>query len=439
MVRSLVDMCIFNAMKYSIDIDKTLTYPPKVYKKILALDIAGCLESQFLKRFNTYTKENILLSGSVQSGKTHELLCYCWWSIYITNRHVIFLTRNIKSDILQLRERIDMFNTSIVKDERFFIKDERITIILANNYQIDKVYKIIKDRKYNLCIDECDLCIKSFDNSSKMETSFKDLKANAKHIVGATATGFATLALDKTISSVFKLENPLNYYSINDINIKIVDGSSRKIFLDIYSHLMKKSNFFILHNVSRYTVDHDIIALAINNMFPEIVTIIFNWKGTVVKINADEYRYTRSVPLSRILQSLKKYKYISIISGDLASRGLSFVSDDFKLHLTDQYFDPSLFTHGEKLIQGLRILGKYNDLPKLTLWCSDTTHKRIIEQYKNLNTYIDSRVSNKDIDRVYIDIPSVNFSRINVMSGLNKELNREGKIRYMTKIHDKDI
>ena len=102
--------------------------------------------------------------------------------------------------------------------------------------------------------------------------------------------------------------------------------------------------------------------------------------------------------ISEVLQILKNdpihnHQFISIISGHLASRGISFVSSDYSLHLTDQYFSPGTNTHGENLLQSLRILGCYKDNNPLTLWCSEQTWKLIVQQ----NNFINNLHNSPDI------------------------------------------
>ena len=119
--------------------------------------------------------------------------------------------------------------------------------------------------------------------------------------------------------------------------------------------------------------------------------------------------------ISEVLQILKNdihhsHNFISIISGHLASRGISFVSSDYSLHLTDQYFHPGKKSHGENLLQSLRILGCYKVNKNITLWCNKQTWKDILEQNKIINTLVESCDDNKEwfkyIQEVIISKPS---------------------------------
>ena len=47
----------------------------------------------------------ITLVGNIQSGKTNELINYCYTSVNYYKIPVIFILRNIKADLLQLLNR----------------------------------------------------------------------------------------------------------------------------------------------------------------------------------------------------------------------------------------------------------------------------------------------------------------------------------------------
>jgi len=107
----------------------------------------------------------------------------------------------------------------------------------------------------------------------------------------------------------------------------------------------------------------------------------------------NDIHYFKNYTIAEVLQILKEdthynHTHISIIAGQLASRGISFVSSDYNLHLTDQYFHAGKQTHGENLLQSLRILGCYNDNLPLTLWCSKVTWEAILEQTAIVNKLV---------------------------------------------------
>lgn len=371
-----------------------------------------------LTNYKFHKKEDILLSGNIQSGKTNQMLIYCWWSIFIARRQVVFVVRNIKADKLQLLERIKIFNKTFIKNKKYYInvinnscKNPGIIISLANYQQIKTLLLFnIHKRKYNLCIDEADICVKSKDNTSKLESFFVKLENNAKHILRVTATDFAVIVGKiNSITKIIKLDKPKNYIGIKDINIKIIDKKiieNDDYIIILYKELLKKDRFFILHSASKYKSDHLNYFNIITKNFKNITTIIYNGDGITLKpgehtdiqkkwlskynIDKEFYVFRKSVKISDVLQLVKHHKYIVVISGHLASRGVSFVSTDYSLHLTDQLYIPSPTTHGEGLLQGLRLLGCYNDKIIPTLWCSSKTKERILRFYNITNSITNS-------------------------------------------------
>ena len=145
------------------------------------------------------------------------------------------------------------------------------------------------------------------------------------------------------------------------------------------------------------------------------------------------FKIPKFYKLSDTLQIIKHHKFISIISGHLASRGLSFVSQDYKLHLTDQYYQPSNSAHGETLLQNIRLFGCYNDITPnnpLTLWVNKKIWKCIREQHKILKKYI-NKVKDKDniiekLSNVKTKFPKKRFSRPSIMRGVSSQLTKDG-------------
>ena len=53
----------------------------------------------------------ITIVGNIQSGKTNELINYCFTSVNYHKIPVIFILRNIRADLLQLLNRFNEHNT----------------------------------------------------------------------------------------------------------------------------------------------------------------------------------------------------------------------------------------------------------------------------------------------------------------------------------------
>ena len=262
-MKSLLSICVDNLHQVPIkDLEPLKEYllPRRISKMIHSLEIYNRFKtcSQFITKYKVNRKEDILVSGSIQSGKTNEMLFYCWWSIFICQRKVIFVCRNIKADKLQLLERISIFNQKFIQNKRFFIKETKpsskrrgLICIIANHIQTKRIYETIQG-DYNLCIDEADTCVKSrVKDEFRFQEYFKFIERNSKHQIGATATEFAVISAKKTLTRVLKMVEPSNYYGINDIETEFLpkltphNKPNDPNLTYVYDKLFQKSSFVI--------------------------------------------------------------------------------------------------------------------------------------------------------------------------------------------------
>lgn len=435
--------------EYNLPISKRIMGAMVMYKEL-------CEKSQFLEKYNKNLREDILLSGSVQAGKTNELLFYCWWSIFICRRRVIYMCRNITADKIQLLDRIKLFNEQIVVNPKYHIpisvKKIGLTCILANHHQIKTSLDLFENIEYNLCIDEIDTSIKSrYKNEFKIQEHFDKLREKALHQIGATATEFAVLSTKKTLTSILVLREPDNYYGLTSLKRRYINHnteSSRMAFENdipnirtIYPRLMKRDSFFILHSSSSFKFVHMDTLEYLAQHYPEITVFTYNGDFTYMKVGINQpipfankkrvknneglLRIPRGIPISEVIQEVKSHPYLCCISGHLAGRGISFVSSDYSRHLTDQYYSPSNSAHGETIIQGIRICGRYNDNPELNLWISRLNWGHITQQYrilKNMVSGIESGDITSSLSNMRIKIPGKRFSRPSIMRGIRSRV-----------------
>jgi hypothetical protein len=388
-------------------------------------------------------KNYVTLVGYVQSGKTNEEINFCYQSINIHKLPVIFITRNIKVDITQLLERINLFNehtqSKIVAQPLHtidlnrcsqFLNNLGVIICLYNPSQLLKLKKVLTvyTGEYNLCIDEVDFCLKN-NEKSLSEYHLNDLKESATYILGATATPYALFSSEKKVSLFKKLETSKYYKGLNHLEIKYVEPnimkhqfpeSDEKTMNDMYTQLSLKDECRILHTVCREKRLQFKLMDYLNIHFKKFAVVVYNGDGIYVKYNESlNGKFNES--LNHVLQILKENNvtHVSIISGNLASRGISFVSSDYMWHLTDQYFHPGKTTHGENLLQSLRILGCYQDDKPITLWCHKNTWKLINEQFKLLETLINQAENCENwfvkIQNVVIKKPARSLTRPRIM------------------------
>ena len=416
----------------------------------------------------------LTLIGHVQSGKTIEEINYCYASIKQYSIPVIFIVRNITADQLQLRDRFDksksasgdlnvkLLSTFTIDTAVKFMESLGVIILLCNEMQLDKIKKVILkfNKKFNVCIDEVDFSIKSKDSVSSIDIHLSLIKKNANHILGATATPFALFSSEPALTKIKKIKPNNNYHGIESLNINFVQSCIIRSEEDfplcdmgamdtIYESFLEKESGVILHTVVKERENHYRIQKYLVSIYPEITVLTYNGDGIRVicknrnsKPFADRrelnnyhqlinkyFKITtggnivhcfENYSISEVLQILvddpeHEHKHISIVSGYLASRGISFVSTDYSLHLTDQYLYASKSAHGENLLQSLRILGCYNDDIPLTLWCSEKTWKSILTHNKIINNLVDG-VNNSmnwmaKIKEVYINKPNSPLTR----------------------------
>jgi hypothetical protein len=372
--------------------------------------------------------------GNVQSGKTYHEINYCYSSKY----PVIFIVRNINADQLQLKNRFNehaISNVHLLKtcaDPLECLQTKGVLITLCNQKQVTKILTLINgfNKPYNVCIDEIDYSIKSHNESSQLDKLLSELKSKANFVLGATATPIALFTSEKKDFQIKKVPPQKNYHGIETLDVQFVESCILRSESDfpscdmeamdtIYEHILEKDRAVLLHTVVKDRTCQYKIQQYLTKWYPQITTLVYNGDGIkvicthrgcipftehkmmncynqlinkyyILEENGTVIHYFQNYSISEVLQLFVNDHYnhthISIISGHLASRGISFVSSDYSLHLTDQYLYVSKKTHGENLLQSLRILGCYERTSgPLTLWCSEKTWKAVLLQNKLIN------------------------------------------------------
>jgi hypothetical protein len=413
----------------------------------------------------------LALIGHVQSGKTYEEINYCFTSVNVHKIPVIFILRNINADQLQLYTRMNtlkqnlnvkLLNHLTIPDGVAFMESTGIILMLCNVFQLDKIKELLKIYKgdYNLCIDEVDFSIKTRDHTSCIDCYMNDLKMGANHILGATATPFSLFLSEGDISKFKKIKEGHNYHGISSLKLRFINPKidiknfpycDSVTINTVYTELLTREHCILLHTVVKEKVLQYRLGEYINKLFPQFTTIIYNGDGILVNstqpiglippksVNSYGQIINKyySLPhghlfinysISEVLQILKGHCHISIIAGHLASRGISFVSSDYSIHLTDQYFHAGKSSHGENLLQSLRILGCYKKTSTLTLWCNQQTWRDIIEQNNIIDKLIHSCNDSKEwfvkIQEVIVSKPKRQLTRPKLNIGINWKLDK---------------
>lgn len=350
----------------------------------------------------------LTIKGYVQSGKTNFIICasiLCLLSGY----SVAIILRDYKVDQEQIHVRILEFmkkinsSFSVTKSGKINKSSQpSIYLALGNANSINKVYEHMKENtdKYILMIDEVDY-VDSSTNTLK-NSKINIIKENAHCIFGISATIMdpigKTLVTPKDLILLTPQENYKGIPDIFMINVPDECKFTSKIDSDLFETDCDLYNFIKdfdkSHSFTNLEWTHPNICLIrnctakrpyinvqerISKEFPDLTTIVYNGNGIICKKGDNNIKSKGTI--SDMLQTLKdndglvNHKRIIIFAGNLAGRSISFVSRDYKWHLTHQRLLVSDTCDEAELIQLIRLLGVYNDNIPLYLYTTEKTWK----------------------------------------------------------------
>jgi len=390
--------------------------------------------------------------GHVQSGKTNIMLDYCKWSIQKQKKSVLFILKNSKPDLEQLTERIRIYNKQTgdpplnsinVRKARVFGLP-RIYMALGNSSQLKK-FRELNPTTFHICIDEADLCVKSNNNFAKMEKEMAILKKASSHILGMTATCLALLYHETNLETVKLIKPPDNYYGRERIE-KVELGMSLNTQ---YDNFLKSDQGLLLHVEETKKINQLEMSLDYSRLYPQIMFCVYNGDGVHIRQhvqrkellqrlhirdnNPNSIIRIKNHTIRDVIQAIKetKVKHASIISKNLANRGISFVSTDFSYHLTHQILVPTKTIHDESLVQSLRILGVYNKPCQLKLYTSRSAIERIDSLYRATIKYTNGIANSKKVKQIFTrGVNPKKFSRPGCTKGLNWKKDDYGRIAF---------
>lgn len=398
-------------------------------------------------------KEHILLCGKIQSGKCEETLELTLKIITNNKKHVIILLRNNNSDLDQIDKRIKEFNNLKRSNNQPELPIPRYLLSETNNLKelllnknrpellfglsnvdcinmINKTIDTNPELKNTFCVinDEADLFAFELkaDSRTKTENALNNTFDKCYCYISITATPLPLILREK-ISQIYSLNIPNNYYGINNlthiniptpfVNIKnkihYNNDINNQNIDDFYQHILQNEESTALINIKKSKKDHkkiikyisknlsynnsDLIFLELNDKSVKI----YNNQGNL--IDQEIYnKISNKYKVASINQAIQKYiktKYIIIVGGILAGRGISFVSESYKRHLTHQYIIKSPTSHMACLYQSIRLCGKYNDNPNLYLFCDDNLFNELLTYDKEIDNFID-KIKNGKLDDV---------------------------------------
>ena len=287
-------------------------------------------------------RKNILIYGNVQSGKTNIILNILKDKDF-TNQRKVVVIQNSLLVLKQYEERMKKKNISFQVIDKHTKKIDKNVIFLINNkfrYNYFLKFNLIN---YILILDEADMIFPKCPLEG-----FKNF-----HI---TATPFSLN--NHKYDDIIYLKRPKNYFDWSNIQIKSQNVESS------INDLLKYENGMMLINkftkVKQMKEQCEKLSAIYRN-----IPIVLLTKDKILYHN-NQIKNLKMKSISLIIDSLKNHKHIIFIAYKLSSRGLSYVSSDYKRHLTYQLTTINS-NKPTSLLQRLRIFGIYKTQQKLKL------------------------------------------------------------------------
>jgi len=421
----------------------------------------------------------LVVVGYVQSGKSQLMIYYSAWMAKEHNMNIVIMLRNQTVDIISLERKFrnfkkekkltnrdieiipfaKKFNNGIEEMHEKFCESKKIFIILGNSEQLAKINEIIKHANDNempinpfvLVIDELDLNEKQ--EATKFYTEFNKIKGSGfiSSVLGVTATALPVMfrrVNELKSDQIIRLQAPLNYKGINNIDFTTIDIKERDINKKVMKKLLKtKYNSFKdkdgnVHPTILLIKDERIktnqLEMRDQLLFdPKIKKhygmLVWNGNGMYISLPGRTTIFEKNLNINDALQNIKDLKYgkvperIAIISGDLANRGQSFVSVDYSWHLTHMIMSASNGSSGTNLVQYTRLCGCYNDDIHLNLFTSDEIQKELYAYDYYQNSVVEECAVILDQQELKVMIPKMKLKKECVMV---RQIDNRIKLKY---------
>lgn len=356
-----------------------------------------------------------------------------------------------------------------------------IVVLLCNPSKMRRLMNIITEIntcKFNLVIDEIDSFYKSKDER-KFHEPFKFLIDKARTVVGVTATIFDVVLPTKskfvTNKNIYLMNIPDDYKGFSDLmwieleDSKIKPDKISNSWIDsFYSDLLKTLPYRLddktlhpiicLHKVDRKNNDQENTQYYFKKHLPSLCSIVYNGKGIHLYydrlldreslmiddkesfIDCGVFKVKTSI--SRVLgwlrnnRTVKPPTHIMIISGKMADRGISFVSSDYKWHLTHELMIVPQSSTAGSLLQGVRICGRYNDDIPLHIIADKTVYEDCIRSSKTQDEIYSKAKEMITEDYMNKCIEDMTFSDEVLLKGRRLSVNEYKKIKIDAKPND---
>lgn len=289
--------------------------------------------------------KNILVYGSVQSGKTAEIINILQTPEYMDVCKVLV----VQNSLLILKQYQERLRSHAI-DHQVIDKDttaitSNVVLVMNNTHRYKALMKHHLE-KFILILDEADQTYRTCP-----------LKAYKTYHITATPMYHKkhTVKFDRII------QIPLSpkYHGLDSLHVKEFNTYS-----DVFEDLFTTNSGMLLISEPSSIADMTHHAISTSTMYPEC---------PIVLLTANKILYVEGRPVQRfrcsitqIIDTLQHFPHIIFIAYRLSSRGLSYTSSDHRRHLTHQLIRCQ--SSYVSFMQRMRILGIYNTSCPLTLY-----------------------------------------------------------------------
>ncbi len=321
------------------------------------------------------------VKGAVQSGKTRFMI-YASLLLRLAKMDVVVLLRNLLADREQFGKRME---AARAEWSSRFPDEGTIFLCLTNASAVRRTEREVRGRNYALIIDEADAC-DSFSDGRKKDEFLSLLKAGARRTFGVSATVMDLIGKPGVVpSSLILLTPPEDYRGFMDlVHVPIeteslfssridcdllVEDPGLDSFVGYFSALRRPKPCIGLVNICRTKAPCYRAVRDLSPRHPSVLFLIYNGDGIVSRRGRGPLIEIPGT-IAEALQTIKdsgSEANILIFSGDLAGRGISFVSTDLGWHLTHERLLVSPGCDEAEIQQRLRLLGRYEPC-ELTLF-----------------------------------------------------------------------
>jgi len=246
-------------------------------------------------------------------------------------------------------------------------------------------------------------------NSKRLQ--IHDISEEVIRKKGKTKTNLNSDSISSIIKNIEKSINDIKTYSITLFNISDKKDDHRQCCEDIRNEFLdwavvqfhsNEDNKIVCelpehNNITQENEIHigdKIISIKKHkNKIPDYKKLLDGEDRLYDKYSIEFENMSIQEVITKLLEYTNK---ICIMSGRMATRGISFVNNDYSKHITDLIYLPSDASHVTRNVQDMRIFGNFNqDGIVLTLYVEESMYQENIEKYHSLQSCILDLIDNK--------------------------------------------